>query len=176
MSARRWRFHQPNRATRRRDLRPGFRSAVRHEVRHASCCVRASLRTGACMATQVAVRRTDVYQRIADDDRGTGGESLSNFLGLFSLGLGLAQMIAPGGMSRLVGIKNDDRNRMTMRLLGAREFSNGVAILSKQQPEKAVWSRVAGDALDLALLGVALANPDNDRGRTLFATANVLAV
>jgi uncharacterized membrane protein len=128
------------------------------------------------MTTQVAPTRTDTYQRIADEDRGTGGESLANFLGLFSLGLGLAQMVAPGGMSRLVGIKNDDRNRMTMRLLGMREFSNGVAILSKQQPEKAVWSRVAGDALDLALLGVALGNPDNDRGRTLFATANVLAV
>jgi uncharacterized membrane protein len=92
------------------------------------------------------------------------------------VGLGLAQVIAPGGMSRLVGIKNDDRNRTTMRLLGMREISHGVAILSKQQPEKAVWSRVAGDALDLALLGVALANPDNERGRTLFATANVLAV
>jgi uncharacterized membrane protein len=126
------------------------------------------------MATQVAEYRT--YQRIADDDRGTGGESLANFLGLFAVGLGLAQLIAPGGMSRLVGIKNDDRNRTTMRLLGARELSSGMAILTNQQPEKAVWGRVAGDALDLALLGVALANPDNDRGRTLFATANVLAV
>lgn len=128
------------------------------------------------MATTVAAGGRRVYQRIADEDRGTGGESLANFLGLFSVGLGLAQMIAPGGMSRLVGIKSDDRNRTTMRLLGMREFSSGVAILTKQQPEKAVWARVAGDALDLALLGAALANSDNDRGRTLFATANVLAV
>jgi uncharacterized membrane protein len=35
---------------------------------------------------------------------------------------------------------------------------------------------VAGDALDLALLGKTLSNSENDRGRTLFATANVLAV
>jgi len=49
-------------------------------------------------------------------------------------------------------------------------------VLSNQQPEKAMWSRVAGDALDLALLGKAFANPDNNRGATLFATANVLAV
>jgi uncharacterized membrane protein len=39
-----------------------------------------------------------------------------------------------------------------------------------------MWARVAGDALDLALLGKAMANPDNGRGRTMFATANVLAV
>ena len=63
-----------------------------------------------------------------------------------------------------------------MRALGAREISNGIAILSRQQPEKAIWSRVAGDALDLALLGKVMANPENDRGRALFATANVLAV
>jgi hypothetical protein len=63
-----------------------------------------------------------------------------------------------------------------MRAMGLREIGHGLAILSNQQPVKAVWSRVAGDALDLALLARTLANPENDRGRTLFATANVLAV
>jgi len=116
------------------------------------------------------------YQRLANADRGTGGESLANFLGMFSIGLGLAQMLAPEGMSKIVGVKDAEGNRGLMRALGAREFSHGVAILSRQQPEKAVWSRVAGDALDLALLGKVMANPDNSRGRALFATANVLAV
>ena len=117
------------------------------------------------------------YQRLADEDRGTGGEGLANFLGLFSIGLGLAQVTLPGVISRICGIDHtDDRNRTVMRLLGMREISHGVAILSNQQPEKAVWSRVAGDALDIALLGKALSNPNNDRAATLFATANVLAV
>jgi uncharacterized membrane protein len=119
---------------------------------------------------------TAPYQRLADQDRGTGGESLANFLGLFSIGLGMAQVLAPAGMSKLIGVEDDDGNRTLMRTMGMREITNGVAILSKQQPEKAVWSRVAGDALDLAFLGRALANPSNKRGRTLFATANVLAV
>ena len=134
---------------------------------------------GTALGTESRPRRaqTQPYQRLADEDRGTGGESLADFLGYFSLGLGLAQVVMPGVMSRVVGIDHeDDRNRTVMRMMGLREMSHGVAILSKQQPEKAVWSRVAGDALDLALLGKALANPDNDRGRTLFATANVLAV
>ena len=39
-----------------------------------------------------------------------------------------------------------------------------------------MWSRVVGDALDLASLGVAATNPDAKRGRIAFATANVLAV
>jgi uncharacterized membrane protein len=70
----------------------------------------------------------------------------------------------------------DDTNRATMRLMGLREIGHGVSILSNQQPRKAVWSRVVGDALDLALLARTAANPENDRGRTLFATMNVLAV
>jgi len=120
---------------------------------------------------------TQPYQRLADDDRGTGGESLADFLGYFSIGLGLAEALAPGLIARVIGIKHpDDRSRTTVRLMGLREIGHGMAILSNQQPAKAVWARVAGDALDLALLGKTLANADNDRGRTLFATANVLAV
>ncbi|HEX7942408.1 MAG TPA: hypothetical protein VF488_11425, partial [Gemmatimonadaceae bacterium] len=73
------------------------------------------------------VSTTAGYQRIANADRGTGGESLANFLGVFSLGLGLAQMVAPEGMSKLVGIMDAEGNRGLMRALGAREFSNGIA-------------------------------------------------
>jgi uncharacterized membrane protein len=120
---------------------------------------------------------TTPYQRIADEDRGTGGSSLADFLGYFSIGLGLAELIAPNAMSRLIGVREpDETNRRTMQMMGLRELSNGVAILASQQPATAMWSRVAGDTLDLALLGRTLANPENDRGRTLFATANVLAV
>ena len=122
------------------------------------------------------ISTTSRYQRIANADRGTGGESLANFLGAFSLGLGLAQVLAPEGMSKICGIKDAEGNRSLMRALGAREISNGLAILSRQQPEKAMWSRVAGDAMDLAMLGKVMANPENDRSRALFATANVLAV
>ena len=115
------------------------------------------------------------YQRMADKDRGTGGESLANFLGWFSIGLGLAEFLAPNGIAKIIGVDEDD-NRNIIRAMGAREIGHGLAILTNQQPTKSVWSRVAGDALDLTFLGRALANPDNARGRTAFATANVLAV
>lgn len=120
---------------------------------------------------------TAPYQRLADSDRGTGGESLADFLGYFSIGLGLAEALMPGVMARVVGIDHEDsQNRTLLRLMGLREISSGVAILTNQQPKKSVWSRVAGDALDLALLGKAMTNSKNGRGRTAFATANVLAV
>jgi len=134
--------------------------------------------TGTALGEQKRPRvsTTRPYQRLANEDRGTGGESLADFLGLFSIGLGMAQVLAPVTMSKICGIDDAEGNSTTMRALGAREISHGIAILSKQQPEKALWSRVAGDALDLALLGKVMANPNNHRGRTLFATANVLAV
>jgi uncharacterized membrane protein len=117
------------------------------------------------------------YQRLADADRGTGGESLADFLGYFSIGLGMAEFVAPTLMSRLIGVKHpDEQSISTMRLMGVREIGHGLSILSNQFPAKAVWSRVAGDAIDLALLGKTFANPENDRGRTTFATLNVLAV
>jgi uncharacterized membrane protein len=121
--------------------------------------------------------QTEPYQAIADRDRGTGGESLADFLGYFSLGLGAAEFLMPRVMSRVVGVDHEDQtNHRVMQLMGLREISHGLAILSNQQPAKSVWSRVGGDAVDLALLGKALSNPKNARGRTLFATANVLAV
>ena len=117
------------------------------------------------------------YQRLADAERGTGGEKLADFLGFFSLGLGLAEVVAPHVIAKAVGVRRPDGwTRLTIRLLGLREIGHGVAILSNSQPRKAAWSRVVGDAIDLALLGRVMANPENDRGLALFATANVLAV
>lgn len=144
---------------------------------------RTRLRGGRAQATALAERQrplrrsVEPYQRLSEEDRGTGGTSLADFLGFFSLGLGLSQVLMPGVMSRVIGIDHEDEeNRLVMRLMGAREISHGLAVLSNQQPAKAMWSRVAGDALDLALLGKAMSNPDNHRGRTMFAIANVLAV
>src|SRR5690349_1159367 len=69
------------------------------------------------------VTTTARYQRLADEDRGTGGESLADFLGYFSIGRGLAQVAVTGVMSRVVGIVHgDDQNLMLMRLLEMREI------------------------------------------------------
>ena len=130
---------------------------------------------GAELRPQPAV--TARYQRLADADRGTGGESAADGLGYFSVGLGLAEVLAPDMIARAVGVRHPDgRSRAAVRLMGLREIGHGIAILGNQRPTRSVWSRVAGDALDLALLGRTYANPENSRGRALFGVANVLAV
>jgi uncharacterized membrane protein len=58
-----------------------------------------------------------------------------------------------------------------------REIASGIAIFTQgKRPAAAVWSRVAGDALDIASLAVAFASPDSSKGKVAFATANVLGV
>lgn len=101
-------------------------------------------------------------------------EQLARGLGWFSIGLGLAELLAPRGVGKIAGVRG---NTALIRLLGLREIAHGLAIFSQgKRPAGAVWSRVVGDALDLACLGAAFASPDNSKGRLAFATANVLAV
>jgi uncharacterized membrane protein len=102
--------------------------------------------------------------------------SLTRFLGWFSVALGSAQLGAPRALCRVVGASGDARSRTVMRLMGGRELVHGLGILVRPRPTVWLWSRVAGDALDLSLLGLTAARPDGGRGRAAFAIANVVAV
>jgi uncharacterized membrane protein len=79
-------------------------------------------------------------------------------------------------VAKIAGFNSDGDGHGLLRAMGAREIAHGVSVLSSPQPDKQLWGRVAGDALDLALLAGALANGKNSRGRTLLATASVLGV
>jgi hypothetical protein len=103
-------------------------------------------------------------------------EKLASFLGWFSVGLGVSQIVMPRVVSRICGVDDSDGSTVLMRALGMRELTSGVGILTQQHPTNWVWSRVAGDVMDLALLGKAFSNDENHRGRTTFATAAVLGV
>jgi uncharacterized membrane protein len=98
---------------------------------------------------------------------------LARGLGWFSIGLGLAEVLAPDSVARLVGVRG---NKALLRILGCREIMSGLAILSRKRPTVGAWSRVGGDALDLGLLGTALASTDSNRGRLAAATAAVAGV
>lgn len=98
---------------------------------------------------------------------------LANGLGWFSIGLGTAQLFAADAVCRLVGV---DRDRMAvMRVLGARELAAGIGVLSQRRQGAWLQARVAGDVMDLALLGMALAASPN-KGRVLGAMAAVAGV
>lgn len=111
----------------------------------------------------------DSYYRAADNDR---ARQLATALGWFSIGIGLAQLLAPRGVSRTVGLNEQPR---LMRALGMREIASGVGILSQRVPAGWLWARVAGDALDLALLGWA-GRSSAQRRRIALATAAVAGV
>jgi len=95
-------------------------------------------------------------------------------LGFFSIGLGLAELLAPRGVAKLAGLPG--KHTAAIRLFGLREIASGVSIFMQPQSSVPVWSRVAGDGLDIACLGAAFALPEAKKGRLAFATASVLGV
>ena len=106
--------------------------------------------------------------RFAPDDR-----QLGQILGLFSIGLGLAELLAPRAVGRAIGVGD---HPAIMRMVGVREIVTGLGLLSERAPGTWAWARVAGDAMDLALLGAATSSPDADPRRIAAATAGVLGV
>ena len=126
------------------------------------------------MATAVSTEQQEFSQ--SDGRKSEGGDSLANALGWFSIGLGLAQVVAPDGVARMIGAQPTDGTARLMRAFGLREISSGIGILSGKRTDQWVRARVAGDALDLAMLGKTLMAGNSDRGKTVAATVAVLGV
>jgi uncharacterized membrane protein len=103
-------------------------------------------------------------------------ERLARALGWFSLGLGFAQIAAPGKVAQMIGVEDDDETIAVMRVLGVREIASGLGILTQPKPTPWLWARVGGDAMDLALLRRALSSPRADHNRVAAATAAVAGI
>jgi uncharacterized membrane protein len=100
-------------------------------------------------------------------------QQLARGLGWFSVGLGLMEVAAPRRLAQSLGL---DGHHGLLRLFGLREIASGVGILSQRNTADWLWTRVGGDAMDLALLGSAL-TPDNPRrDAAMMATAAVAGV
>ena len=98
---------------------------------------------------------------------------IAKALGLFSLGLGLVEIALPHRVKRNLGL---DVPSDLIRLFGAREIGSGLAALTYPDDPAPIWSRVVGDAIDLAVLGAALGRGNRHRGMAMAAMAAVLAV
>ena len=114
--------------------------------------------------------------RSRDARRTSDGEGLAKALGWFSIGLGVAQIAAPARMARLIGVDDDGKSTATMRAVGVREIAAGVGLLTQPRPAQWAWGRVAGDAMDLAMVGNALTSDDNDRPRAGAALVALLGI
>lgn len=92
-------------------------------------------------------------------------------LGMLSLGIGLAALFAPRSVGKLTGLR---KHPGLLQLIGVREVTSGIGLLSGRQTEAWLWSRVAGDVVDLAVL--AASNSSSRRSRTVGTAAVVAAI
>jgi hypothetical protein len=101
-----------------------------------------------------------------------GVDRLARALGWFSLGLGLAELLAPRQFTRALGMPGQE---MLVRSYGLREIGSGVLSLS---PDKTtgLWSRVGGDALDVLTLAAAYRADNPKRDNVALALAAVAGI
>jgi uncharacterized membrane protein len=119
-------------------------------------------------------RSTDQpYGQARRDQEPKAADPMAKALGVFSLGLGLAQLAAPRRMMNAIGVEDTDRNRDTMLALGLREFASGVGILGPGHTAGWLQARVGGDIMDLALLIGAFRSDEQNRSRLNMALAAV---
>lgn len=102
-------------------------------------------------------------------------EKLARALGWGSLALALPQAAAPGTFARAIGVRDDETTRRWIRVVGARELAAaaGILFVEDDRPRATIFARVAGDAKDLTLLGLAWASRVQRPGRLAAFTAAV---
>lgn len=93
-------------------------------------------------------------------------DTLTRGLAWFGICLGAVQLIAPRRLGRALGVESAGTDAL-IRAFGAREIASGVLTLSTEK-KIGLWSRVAGDAMDIAALTAAL-NTYNPQRKTVGA-------
>jgi hypothetical protein len=101
-----------------------------------------------------------------------GADRLARALGWFSIGLGVAQMVAPRRLTRALGMRGQEN---LMRAMGAREVASGVLSLSVDRG-LGLRARLAGDAVDVAVLLAALRRGNPKRENVAVALAMVAGI
>jgi hypothetical protein len=99
-------------------------------------------------------------------------DRLARALGWFSIGLGLAEVMAPGRITRALGMQGSEA---LVRAYGVREITSGLLSLSTEK-SVGLWSRIAGDGVDIATLLTALRQDNPKRDNVALALTMVAGV
>ena len=89
----------------------------------------------------------------------------SRLLGLAGLGLGGALLGDPAGVARMTGVDDSPTAVGVLTAVGARELLAVPGLLAGRP--RWSWLRVAGDAMDLTAMGIALSNRRGERRRRM---------
>lgn len=102
-------------------------------------------------------------------------ERTGSALGWLSIALGVTALLAPRAVSRAAGMSEQN---LLLRAVGARELVSGIGLLTQRSRTPWLWSRVLGDAMDVALIGSSALGPrvDGRRSRAWGALAVVGAI
>lgn len=99
-------------------------------------------------------------------------DTVGRALGWFSIGLGLAELLAPRRITSALGMQGSET---LVRVYGAREISSGMLSLSLER-NGGLWSRVAGDGLDIATLAIGLRSDNPKRGNVVAVLAMIAGI
>ncbi|MEV4287872.1 SRPBCC family protein [Nonomuraea bangladeshensis] len=102
-------------------------------------------------------------------------DRLGRALGWTSLALGTAQLAAPRAVTRLCGVDDAPGATTIARLVGGRELLHAALLLGGKTPARWTWTRMAGDAMDLGLLGTAAVTRTGARRRRARRALGVIA-
>jgi len=92
-------------------------------------------------------------------------DRMARNLGWFSLGLGALEILAPERITRALGMEGQES---LVRAYGFREVAAGMLSLSIEK-KAGLWSRVAGDGVDLATLMAGLRDDNPKKANVAMA-------
>lgn len=118
-------------------------------------------------------RTTDGIEEVAEGEETMNEMKVARGLGVFSIGLGLTEVVAGEALGRWLGMED---KTWLIRAFGVREVATGVGVLADHRPRAGVWARVAGDVMDLAALGSAYHEDNPNRRNVAVAIAAVAGI
>lgn len=92
-------------------------------------------------------------------------------LGWLGIALGAVEVLAPQKITRSLGLRPSGATTAVVQAMGLREIASGVGILSNPRSKEWLGMRVAGDFVDLALLGAAAFRSERPQNALLAAAA-----
>jgi len=99
-------------------------------------------------------------------------DRLAKALGWFSIGLGVVELVAPRMITNALGMRGREG---LVRSYGAREIGSGMMSLSVEK-QAGLWSRVAGDGLDIVTVAGAYRRSNPQRGNVGLALTMLIGV